>query len=131
MLDSIPVMIIVGTLLGFLSGIGVGGGSLLILWLTLVLHIDHSTARIINLLFFIPSAIIASLFRWKQGALRFSKILPAVIAGTICAAGFAILSKHIDTSLLKKLFGILLLATGIRELLYKPKQEHQRERKAR
>ena len=131
MLESIPVAITVGTLLGFLSGIGVGGGSLLILWLTLVLHMDHSVARIINLLFFIPSAIIASIFRWKQGALKLSKILPAVIAGAICAAGFTLLSQCIDTSLLKKLFGILLLATGIRELLYKPKKGNQRERKAR
>ena len=65
MLESTPVTIIIGTLLGFLSGIGVGGGSLLILWFTLVLQMDHGTARIINLLFFIPSAVIASIFRWK------------------------------------------------------------------
>ena len=37
MLESLPVALIVGTLLGFLTGLGVGGGSLLILWLTLVL----------------------------------------------------------------------------------------------
>lgn len=131
MLESTPVVIIVGTLLGFLSGIGVGGGSLLILWLTLVLNMDHSEARIINLLFFIPSAIIASIFRWKQGSLDLPKILPAVLAGAVCAAGFSLLSKHLDISLLKKLFGILLLATGVRELFYKPRNRDQRERKAR
>ena len=124
MLDSLPFMIIIGCILGFLSGLGVGGGSLLILWLTLVLSMEHSIARSINLIFFIPSAVIASYFRWRQGALSFKKILPAVLAGCISAAAFALLSKRLDISLIKKLFGVLLLATGIRELFY-------RERKAK
>lgn len=120
MLESLPVMLIVGTLLGFLSGLGVGGGSLLMLWLTLVLQMEHSTARSINLLFFIPSALIASLFRKKQGSLNIKKILPAIIAGCVSAAVFSFISKVIDVSLLKKLFGGLLLFTGLRELFYKP-----------
>lgn len=120
MLESLPVMVIVGMLLGFLSGLGVGGGSLLMLWLTLVLQMEHSTARSINLLFFIPSALIASLFRKKQGSLNIKKILPAIIAGCVSAAVFSFISKVIDVSLLKKLFGGLLLFTGLRELFYKP-----------
>lgn len=120
MLDSLPFMLFVGSLLGFLSGLGVGGGSLLILWLTLVLGMEHPVARSINLLFFIPSAIIASVFRWKQGTLDIKKILPAIISGCISAACFSLLSKRLDISVLKKLFGVLLLATGLRELFYKP-----------
>lgn len=121
MLESLTVSIFTGILLGFLSGLGVGGGSLLILWLTLVLGMDHHNARVLNLLFFIPTALIASLFRWKQGVLDFKKILPAIIGGCISAAIFSLISKHIDSTLLKKLFGILLLLTGIRELVYKQK----------
>lgn len=123
MLESLPVVIIIGTTLGFLAGLGVGGGSLLILWLTLILNTDHSIARSINLLFFIPCAIVSSIFRWKQGTLNFPKILPAILAGCIGAAIFSLVSKQIDISLLKKLFGILLLFTGLRELLYKPKKK--------
>lgn len=125
MLESLPVMIIVGSVLGFLSGLGVGGGSLLMLWLTLVLEMEHNVARSINLLFFIPSAVIASFFRWKQGSLDIKKVLPAIIAGCVSAACFSMLSKQIDISLLKKLFGILLLLTGLRELFYKPKKSPQ------
>ena len=121
MLDSLLVSVIIGTLLGFLSGLGVGGGSLLIIWLTLVLEMNHINARILNLLFFIPCALIASLFRWKQGTLDLKKLLPAIIGGCISAALFSLLSTKIDTFLMKRLFGILLLATGIRELFYKPK----------
>ena len=120
MLNSLPVMLIIGCALGFLAGLGVGGGSLLILWLSLVIGLEHSAARAINLLFFIPTAIIASCFRWRQGKLDIRTVLPAVIAGCISAAVFSIASKGIDIHILKKLFGILLLATGVKELFYKP-----------
>lgn len=122
MLESIPVTIIIGTVLGFLSGIGVGGGSLLMLWLTLVLNMEHSIARSINLLFFIPSALIATLFRWKQGKLDIKKVLPAIVCGCISAACFSLLSKRIDITHIKKAFGILLLLTGLRELVYRPRK---------
>ena len=122
MLETIPVMILVGTLLGFLAGLGVGGGSLLMLWLTVVLSLEHGTARIINLLFFLPSAVIATLFRWKQGNLDTKKVLPAIVAGCIAAAGFSVISTKIDVSLLKKLFGALLLITGLREVFYRPRK---------
>ena len=122
MLESIPVCLLVGAALGFLAGLGVGGGSLLILWLTLVLGIPQETARTINLLFFIPSALIACLFRWKQGAIQWKKILPAMVSGCIAAALFAWLGGNINLVLLKKLFGGLLLVTGLRELFYRPRE---------
>jgi len=122
MLETLPVVLAVSTVLGFLAGIGVGGGSLLIMWLTLVLGMDYPQARIINLLFFLPSAIVASVFRWKQGKLEIKKILPAIIAGCIAAGGFSWLSTKLDIGLLKKLFGGLLLITGIRELFYRPRK---------
>lgn len=125
MLTSFPVALAVSTVLGFLAGMGVGGGSLLILWLTLVLGMAHPEARVLNLLFFLPSAVVASLFRWKQGSLDFKKVLPAVLFGCMAAAVCSILSRRLDMALMKKLFGGLLLITGIRELLYKQKkQEH-------
>ncbi len=120
MLTSLPVMLIVGCLLGFLAGLGVGGGSLLIIWLTLIIDLEHSTARVINLLFFIPTAIMASFFRWRQGKLDIKTVLPAILGGCVSAAGFSLLSKQLDVSVLKKLFGVLLLLTGLKELLYKP-----------
>ncbi len=121
MLESLPVALIVGTLLGFLTGLGVGGGSLLILWLTLVLEMSQTAARGINLLFFLPSAAISCYLRWKQGSVTLKKILPAIFAGCAAAAVFSLISTRIDLEILRKLFGVLLLATGIRELCYRPK----------
>lgn len=112
--------ILMGTVLGFLSGLGIGGGSLLMLWLTVVQGMPHSEARGINLLFFLPSALIACCFRWKQGSLKLKRVLPAIAAGAVTAAIFSLLTMDLDTQLLKKGFGLLLLITGVRELLYKP-----------
>ena len=122
MLESLTVTLAVGCVLGFLAGLGVGGGSLLVLWLTLVLGMEHSEARIINLLFFIPAAVVACFFRRKQGKLDIRKALPAMIAGVVGAGCFAWLSRHLDVALLKKLFGGLLLFTGVRELFYRPRK---------
>lgn len=124
MLDSLPVILTVGTMLGFLTGLGIGGGSLLILWLTMVLGVDPVTARGINLLFFLPAAVIACIFRWKQGMIPWKKILPAILAGSTAAALFSWLSGYLDIGLLKRLFGGLLILTGLRELLYKEKNSN-------
>lgn len=123
MLESLPVILLVGTVLGFLAGLGIGGGSLLILWLTMVLQMDQSTARGINLLFFLPAAIIACFFRWKQGCIQWKQILPAILWGCAAAACFSWLSVCIDLNLIKKLFGGLLIFTGLREVFYKPKNK--------
>lgn len=111
--------IIVGTVLGFLSGLGIGGGSLLILYLTLVLDMEHSAARGINLLFFLPCACIASAMRWKEGSVDLKKIWPAIAAGCAGAAVFTWIGTQADVEILKKWFGWLLLVTGVRELLYR------------
>ena len=122
MLESFPFSVFLGSIFGFLAGIGVGGGSLLVLWLTVVLGTDPETARSINLLFFIPSALIACVFRRKQGYLELGAVLPAIVMGCISAALFSWLGILLDTLLLKKLFGGLLIVTGLRELLYKQKK---------
>ena len=126
MLDSFPVALAVGIVLGFLSGLGIGGGSLLILWLTMVLGLEQPTARGINLLFFLPAAAISCLFRWRQGAVDFKAILPATIAGCIAAAACTYLGTMLDLELLKKLFGILLIGTGLRELFYRPQKRNKK-----
>lgn len=54
MLSSFPVSLLAGVVLGFLSGLGTGGGSLLLLWLTMVVGMPQQDARMVNLLFTCP-----------------------------------------------------------------------------
>ena len=115
---AFPVAIV----LGFLAGLGVGGGSLLMLWLTSIMHMDYGVAKTVNLLFFLPTALIATLFHKKQGSVEIRKILPGIICACIAAAVFSYIGKHMDTTLLKKLFGGILILTGLRELFYRPRK---------
>lgn len=122
MLDSIPVSIAVGTALGFLTGLGTGGGSLLVLWLTLAVQMDPSQARLINLMFFLPAAIIATIFNLRQGRVPLKKILLPALSGCAAAAIFALVGQKMNTESLKKLFGVLLLCIGVKELFYRPRK---------
>lgn len=122
MLSSVAVSIAVSAVLGFLTGLGTGGGSLLLLWLTLVLGMDPVQARTVNLMFFIPAAVIASAIRFFKGGIPIKKIWLPAAAGCLSAAVFAVWGSHIDTFYLKKLFGILLIFTGTKELLYRERK---------
>lgn len=122
MLTDFICSLIIGSVLGILSGLGTGGGSILILWLTLVKNVSPEDARILNLMFYLPAAIVACCFRWKQGTLDLKKVLPAMIAGSITAGIFTWYANLWNAEILRKLFGVLLLFTGTRELLYRPKE---------
>lgn len=117
--------LLVGTILGFLTGLGIGGGSLLLLWLTIGVGMEPAMARRINLLFFLPSALIACCFRWKQGLVSPKKLLPAILSGAVSAAVFSFLGLRTNPEALKKGFGVLLLITGARELLWRPNKNRQ------
>lgn len=118
MLNSAVFSLMIGILLGFLTGLGIGGGSLLMLWLTLVLGFSQADARQINLLFFLPAAAVSCLFHSRQGHLNWRQCLPGMLSGCIAAALGSRLSVCLDTRLLRKPFGILLLAAGIREVFF-------------
>ena len=125
MLSSFPVSFIVGTLLGFLSGLGIGGGSLLMLWLNFVIDMDADTARTVNLMFFIPSALSASVLRgFGREKLQWRTILPGALAGCSAAILLSFFRDSLDATVLRKGFGVLLIAAGLRELMYRdPKKK--------
>ena len=116
--------LLVAVMLGFLAGMGVGGGSLLLLWLTQIAGIAQEQARLINLLFYIPAAITATCFRTVRQQLLLKDAIPGIVTGCTAAIICSLLAQQTDTEFLKKLLGALLVLTGLRELFY-------RERNAR
>ena len=105
-----------GILCGVFSGLGIGGGSLLMVWMTAVVSMDQIIAQGINLMYFIPTAAGAFLFHWKQRTIAWKAVLPAVIAGCICAALGSLLANTFQVELLKKLFGCFLFIVGVSEI---------------
>ena len=118
---SFLVKLCVSAALGFLSGLGVGGGSLMILWLTLVQKMEFSSAKYLNLLFFLPPAAISTLSHLAQKKLSLKKVIPAALAGMLSAYVFLSLSSGWNVQLLRKLFGALLLFAAWKELRYRKK----------
>ena len=120
-LETIPVCIAVGMLLGFLSGLGIGGGSLLLIWLTAVLNMDPYIARNINLMFFLPSALVACAIRKKNRQLDLKAAMPGILGGCVFAFFGYLLSTRLETGMLRKLFGLILIFTGLKEICYRPR----------
>ena len=104
---------------GILSGWGVGGGTLLIVFMTAVQGLYDSEARGINLLYFLPASSGALYSHIKERLINKTVFVFSASAGVIFAVLTAILSNHFSPELLKKLFGIFLLFIGIRELFKK------------
>ena len=116
------IPLLIASLLGFLAGMGVGGGSLLLLWLTQVAMIPQEQAKLLNLLFFLPAAAVSTLFRKKQKITRPDVTRPGIIAGCIAAAITSIFARYLDLDLMKKLLGGLLILTGLKEFFYRPRK---------
>ncbi len=117
----IPLAAGLGT--GILSAWGVGGGTLLLLIMTLFLGVDPSTARAINLLYFLPTAGVSLFFHRKNALLDKTIIWQAVPIGLLVTAAAAWLATAIDTTLLRRPFGIFLLFNSIMMLRQDKKQK--------
>jgi len=106
---------------GTISAWGVGGGTLLLLVMTLFLGVDQRSAQGINLLFFLPTALSALICHAKSGYLDKPTLKSAVPIGVLAALLGARAATAIDVELLRKPFGVYLLLSGISLLL--PKHE--------
>ena len=108
-----------------ISAWGVGGGTLLLLVMTLFLGVDQRTAQGINLLFFLPTAISALLCHWQKGYLDTPtwKALKAAVPFAVPAALLgAWIATAVDVELLRRPFGIYLLLSGV-SLIFPQKQK--------
>lgn len=94
------------------SAWGVGGGTLLLLVMTLFLGVDQRAAQGINLLFFLPTAASALVCHAKGGYLDRPTLKAAVPIAVAAALAGAWISNAVDVEVLRKPFGVYLLLSG-------------------
>ena len=110
----------VGAATGVLSGFGVGGGTLLLVYMTAFAGVEQRLAQGINLLYFLPAGLLALPAHVKNGYIETPVLLPAIGAGLACAALAAWAATAMEVELLRKLFGAFLIVVGLMELFTKP-----------
>lgn len=115
---------------GTLSAWGVGGGTLLLLALTLLLGVDQRQAQTLNLLFFLPAAGAALLFHRRSGALDTAALRRTAVPGVLGALAGAAAAMALDVDLLRRPFGIFLLYAGGVLLFSRGKKGSDREGKS-
>lgn len=106
-------------LTGVFASMGLGGGMVLIVYLTVFAVFSQLAAQGINLVFFIPIAIISLVLHTKNKLVEWKKAVPAVLWGTAAVIISAWLANRIEQSLLSKAFGIFLILMGLKELFFK------------
>ncbi len=112
-------LIIIGFLSGIISGMGIGGGTILIPSLVLLGELSQIEAQGINLIVFIPISTVAILTHMKEGNIERQYIKPIIIGGLISALVGSLIAIKINEDLLRRFFGIFLLLIGLYEFFKK------------
>lgn len=111
--------IVAGVMSGILGAMGFGGGGILILYLSLYRNLPQLNAQGINLIFFIPSALLAVILHSRNHLIEWKTAIKYIILGLIGVGVGFLLLKFINENIIRKLFSVLLIYTGIKELFSK------------
>jgi len=110
------LLFFLGLAFGVVGGMGIGGGTVLIPALIFLAGLSQHSAQGVNLAAFFPTAILAICLHIKNGYIKYRMAFYLFMAGALGAFLGAKLAVITSPEVLKKLFGIFLLAMGIYEL---------------
>lgn len=109
--------ILAGILGGVVGGMGMGGGTLTIPILTIFLSYQQLAAQGVNLVAFLPMAVIALIIHIKNHLVAFKQTWGLALVGCIFSLCGALLANNISNVLLKKLFALFLIGVGIWQIV--------------
>ena len=109
--------ILVGIVSGIICGMGMGGGTLLIPLLIFVLNFTQLGAQSVNLVAFIPTAIISLIISTKNKLVDYKKTYLIAVFGCIGSACGAMLASTISGKYLQRGFGVFLCVLGLWQLV--------------
>jgi Predicted permeases len=115
------LLFLVSIISGIISGMGIGGGTILIPALIILFNTDQHIAQSVNLLSFIPIAIVALITHIKNKNVETKLSTKITVFGIIGAIAGSILASKLPTPYLRKLFALFLFIMGIYELCIKKK----------
>lgn len=110
------IAFLVAAATGVLTGAGIGGGTLLLLYLTAVQGVAQGAAQGMNLAYYVATAAPALVVHIRKKRIPIKTVLPALFAALLAAGAGAALSAAVDAALLRRGFGVLWIAVGVREL---------------
>ncbi len=114
--------LLAGLMSGIIGGMGLGGGAVLIIYLTVFKNVEQLRAQGINLLFFVPIATLAVIIYSFKKQIKWRVTLPIAIGGLIGAIGGFFLTDILGGNFTSKLFGGFLIILGLKELFTKSKK---------
>ena len=112
---------LVGFCSGIISGMGIGGGTILIPALLFLTDISQQQAQGVNLIYFVPTAITALITHQKKGNLDWKTARPLAVLGLAGAAAGAFLAVSLESEILRRIFGGFLFLMGLSEIFKKKK----------
>lgn len=104
---------------GVAASMGLGGGFVLLVYLTAVAGVDQLAAQWMNLIFFLPVGGLSLWIHLKNGLIEKKALLPAILAGIAGAAGGVLLANFLGNGAMTKVFAAFLAVIGLRELFKK------------
>ncbi len=108
--------VLIGIVSGIVSGTGMGGGTILIFCLTFFMGIEQHMAQATNLIFFIPTSLVAIIVNIKNKNINLKLAIIISIFGILGAIIGAEISVHINVDILRKCFGVFLAIVALNEI---------------
>jgi len=121
------LLFIIGLLMGILSGLAIGGGTLLVPALIYFVGTKQHIAQGVSLAAFIPTAVVAVITHYRQGNVKVKLALYLAVGSIAGAILGSVLASNLDAGILKKIFGFFLIGMGIYEYAGKSKLEKKQE----
>ena len=118
---------VVGLLSGIIASMGLGGGFVLLIWLTMFQDMPQRAAQGINLLFFLPIALVSVVMHARAGLIDKRLVWSLIPGGILGAVLGTIGSQAVGNELLRKLYALFLLAFGLREIFRKTPSDTKKE----
>lgn len=121
-LTGAAITVFAGFLSGIISGMGIGGGAVLIPALTLFLGVSQKVAQGINIFYFIPTAAAALFLHVKNKRVELKRSVVIGLFGIVGVFFGFFMTAKLGEGFLRKIFGIFLAVIGVYEIFSKSKK---------